>query len=177
MSPHNLKHFLTLNGLNLMTHFKKYLASILVATGMALAGVNAQADVTTLTFEIINKTSGPLKLNRSSWNLSLTEPGFFDVDPLSEHSFEANYRTNFGYPRKTPATLREVISYANGNRECTFTTELRVTQSFGMLRPTLSSTRSASASSTGMDDVKCEARITEKTDTAPLNYSVRYSMG
>lgn len=160
-----------------MTHFKKYLASILVATGMALSGVNAQADVTTPTLEVINNTSEPLKLNRSSWDLSLAEPGFFDVDPSSRHSFEARFRTNFGYPRKTPATLRETISYANGSRECTFTTELRVTQSFGILGPTLSSTRSASASSTGMDDVKCEARITEKTDTAPLDYSVRYTMG
>ena len=160
-----------------MTHFKIYLATAIVATGMALTSASAQADVTTLTFEIVNNTSGPLTLNRSNWNLSLAEPGFFDVDPLSEHSFEANYKTNFGYPRKNPATLREVISYANGNRECTFTTELKVSQSFGVFKPTLTSARSASATSTGMEDVKCEARVTEKTDNAPLNYSVRYTVG
>ena len=160
-----------------MTHFKIYLATAIVATGMALTSASAQADVTTLTFEIVNNTSGPLTLNRSNWNLSLAEPGFFDVDPYSKHSYEANYKTNFGYPRKTPATLREVISYANGNRECTFTTVLRVTQSFGVFRPTLETTRSASATSTGMDDVKCEARVTAKTDEAPLDYSVRFTMG
>ena len=148
-----------------------------MAISLALTGVNAQADVTTLTFEIVNNTSEPLKLNRSSWDLSLAAPGFFDVDPYSEHSYEANYKTSFGYPRKTPATLREVISYATGNRECTFTTALRVTQSFGVFKPVLSSTRSASATSTGIDDVKCEARVTEKTDKVPLDYSVRFTMG
>ena len=160
-----------------MTHFKTYLAIAVVATTTMLTGMNAQADVTTLTFEIINNTSGPLKLNRSNWNLSLVEPGYFDVDPLSEHSIAVSYKTSFGYPRKTPAILREVFSYANGNRECTFNTALRVTQSFGVFKPTLISTRSASATSTGMDDAKCEARITEKTDQAPLNYSVRFTMG
>ena len=136
-----------------MTHVNKYLATAVMAISLALTGVNAQADVTTLTFEIVNNTSEPLKLNRSSWDLSLAAPGFFDVDPYSEHSYEANYKTSFGYPRKTPATLREVISYATGNRECTFTTALRVTQSFGVFKPVLSSTRSASATSTGIDDV------------------------
>ena len=160
-----------------MTHVNKYLATAVMAISLALTGVNAQADVTTLTFEIVNNTSEPLKLNRSSWDLSLAAPGFFDVDPYSEHSYEANYKTSFGYPRKTPATLREVISYANGNRECTFTTVLRVTQSFGVFRPTLEATRSASATSTGMDDVNCEARVTAKTDEAPLDYSVRFTMG
>ena len=160
-----------------MTHVNKYLATAVMAISLALTGVNAQADVTTLTFEIVNNTSEPLKLNRSSWDLSLAAPGFFDVDPYSEHSYEANYKTSFGYPRKTPATLREVISYATGNRECTFTTALRVTQSFGVLKPALSSTRSASATSTGIDDVKCEARVTEKTDKVPLDYSVRFTMG
>ena len=160
-----------------MTHVNKYLATAVMAISLALTGVNAQADVTTLTFEIVNNTSEPLKLNRSSWDLSLAAPGFFDVDPYSEHSYEANYKTSFGYPRKTPATLREVISYATGNRECTFTTALRVTQSFGVFKPTLTSARSASATSTGMEDVKCEARVTEKTDSAPLNYSVRYTVG
>ena len=160
-----------------MTHVNKYLATAVMAISLALTGVNAQADVTTLTFEIVNNTSEPLKLNRSSWDLSLAAPGFFDVDPYSEHSYEANYKTSFGYPRKTPATLREVISYANGNRECTFTTALRVTQSFGVFKPALSSTRSASATSTGIDDVKCEARVTEKTDKVPLDYSVRFTMG
>ncbi|EPJ91496.1 hypothetical protein [Pseudomonas psychrophila] len=160
-----------------MTHVNKYLATAVMAISLALTGVNAQADVTTLTFEIVNNTSEPLKLNRSSWDLSLAAPGFFDVDPNSEHSYEANYKTSFGYPRKTPATLREVISYATGNRECTFTTALRVTQSFGVFKPALSSTRSASATSTGIDDVKCEARVTEKTDKVPLDYSVRFTMG
>ncbi|KAB0491362.1 MULTISPECIES: hypothetical protein [Pseudomonas] len=160
-----------------MTHVNKYLATAVMAISLALTGVNAQADVTTLTFEIVNNTSEPLKLNRSSWDLSLAAPGFFDVDPYSEHSYEANYKTSFGYPRKTPATLREVISYATGNRECTFTTALRVTQSFGVFKPALSSTRSASATSTGIDDVKCEARVTEKTDKVPLDYSVRFTMG
>ena len=160
-----------------MTHVNKYLATAVRAISLALTGVNAQADVTTLTFEIVNNTSEPLKLNRSSWDLSLAAPGFFDVDPYSEHSYEANYKTSFGYPRKTPATLREVISYATGNRECTFTTALRVTQSFGVFKPALSSTRSASATSTGIDDVKCEARVTEKTDKVPLDYSVRFTMG
>lgn len=160
-----------------MTHVNKYLATAVMAISLALTGVNAQADVTTLTFEIVNNTSEPLKLNRSSWDLSLAAPGFFDVDPYSEHSYEANYKTSFGYPRKTPATLREVISYATGNRECTFTTALRVTQSFGVFKPVLSSTRSASATSTGIDDVKCEARVTEKTDKVPLDYSVRFTMG
>ena len=160
-----------------MTHSNNSLATAVMACTLALTGVNAQADVTTLTFEVVNNTSGALKLNRSSWELSLAAPGFFDVDPYGEHSFEANYQTNFGYPRKTPATLREVISYANGDRECTFTTALRVTQSFGLFKPALSATRSASATSTGMDDVKCEARVTEKTDEAPLNYSVRFTMG
>ena len=160
-----------------MTHFHTYLATAAVAITLAVAGTTAKADVTTLTFEIVNNTSGPLKLNRSNWNLALAEPGFFDVDAYSKHSYEANYKTNFGYPRKTPATLREVISYATGNRECTFTTALRVTQSFGVFKPALSATRSASATSTGMDDVKCEARVTEKTDEAPLNYSVRFTMG
>ena len=160
-----------------MTHFHTYLATAAVAITLAGAGATAQADVTTLTFEIVNNTSGPLKLNRSNWNLTLAEPGFFDVDAYSKHSYEANYKTNFGYPRKTPATLREVISYTNGNRECTFTTVLRVTQSFGVFRPTLEATRSASATSTGMDDVNCEARVTAKTDEAPLNYSVRFTMG
>ncbi|MBJ2259284.1 hypothetical protein [Pseudomonas psychrophila] len=159
-----------------MTHVNKYLATAVMAISLALTGVNAQADVTTLTFEIVNNTSEPLKLNRSSWDLSLAAPGFFDVDPYSEHSYEANYKTSFGYPRKTPATLREVISYATGNRECTFTTALRVTQSFGVFKPALSSTRSASATSTGIDDVKCEARVTEKTDKVPLDYSVRFTM-
>lgn len=159
-----------------MTHVNKYLATAVMAISLALTGVNAQADVTTLTFEIVNNTSEPLKLNRSSWDLSLAAPGFFDVDPYSEHSYEANYKTSFGYPRKTPATLREVISYATGNRECTFTTALRVTQSFGVFKPVLSSTRSASATSTGIDDVKCEARVTEKTDKVPLDYSVRFTM-
>lgn len=160
-----------------MTHVNKYLATAVMAISLALTGVNAQADVTTLTFEIVNNTSEPLKLNRSSWDLSLAAPGFFDVDPYSEHSYEANYKTSFGYPRKTPATLREVISYATGNRECTFTTALRVTQSFGVFKPALSLTRSASATSTGIDDVKCEARVTEKTDKVPLDYSVRFTMG
>ena len=160
-----------------MTHVNKYLATAVMAISLALTGVNAQADVTTLTFEIVNNTSEPLKLNRSSWDLSLAAPGFFDVDPYSEHSYEANYKTSFGYPRKTPATLREVISYATGNRECTFTTALRVTQSFGVFKPVQSSTRSASATSTGRDDVKCEARVTEKTDKVPLDYSVRFTMG
>ena len=160
-----------------MTHVNKYLATAVMAISLTLTGVNAQADVTTLTFEIVNNTSEPLKLNRSSWDLSLAAPGFFDVDPYSEHSYEANYKTSFGYPRKTPATLREVISYATGNRECTFTTALRVTQSFGVFKPALSSTRSASATSTGIDDVKCEARVTEKTDKVPLDYSVRFTMG
>ena len=160
-----------------MTHVNKYLATAVMAISLALTGVNAQADVTTLTFEIVNNTSEPLKLNRSSWDLSLAAPGFFDVDPYSEHSYEANYKTSFGYPRKTPATLREVISCATGNRECTFTTALRVTQSFGVFKPALSSTRSASATSTGIDDVKCEARVTEKTDKVPLDYSVRFTMG
>lgn len=160
-----------------MTHFKKHLAIAVMATTVMLTGINAQADVTTLTFEIINNTSGPLKLNRSNWNLSLVEPGYFDVEPLNEHSISVSYKTNFGYPRKTPATLREVFSYANGNRECTFTTALRVTQSFGVFKPTLRSTRSASATSTGMEDVACEARVTEKTDAAPLDYSVRFTMG
>ena len=160
-----------------MTHVNKYLATAVMAISLALTGVNAQADVTTLTFEVVNNTSEPLKLNRSSWDLSLAAPGFFDVDPYSEHSYEANYKTSFGYPRKTPATLREVISYATGNRECTFTTALRVTQSFGVFKPALSSTRSASATSTGIDDVKCEARVTEKTDKVPLDYSVRFTMG
>ncbi|HCN61827.1 MAG TPA: hypothetical protein DIT33_00315 [Pseudomonas sp.] len=160
-----------------MTTFGKKLSAAVIAGALACSATQAQADVTTLTFEIINKTSGPIILNSSSWDKALAEPGFFDVDPLSEHSFEANYRTNFGYPRKTPATLREVISYAWGNRECTFTTELRVTQSFGLLRPTLKSLRVASATSTGIEDVKCDARVTEETDDAPLNYSVRYSMG
>ena len=160
-----------------MTHVNKYLATAVMAISLALTGVNAQADVTTLTFEIVNNTSEPLKLNRSSWDLSLAAPGFFDVDPYSEHSYEANYKTSFGYPRKTPATLREVISYATGNRECTFTTALRVTQSFGVFKPALRSTRSASATSTGIDDVKCEARVTEKTDKVPLDYSVRFTMG
>lgn len=160
-----------------MTLYSKYLITAIAAVTATLTGVNAHADVTTLTFEIVNNTSGPLKLNRSNWNLALAEPGFFDVDPYSKHSYEANYTTNFGYPRKTPATLREVISYANGNRECTFTTVLRVTQSFGVFRPTLVATRSASATSTGMDDVKCEARVTAKTDEAPLDYSVRFTMG
>lgn len=160
-----------------MTHVNKYLATAVMAISLALTGVNAQADVTTLTFEIVNNTSEPLKLNRSSWDLSLAAPGFFDVDPYSEHSYEANYKTSFGYPRKTPATLREVISYATGNRECTFTTALRVTQSLGVFKPALSSTRSASATSTGIDDVKCEARVTEKTDKVPLDYSVRFTMG
>ena len=160
-----------------MTHFHTYLATAAVAITLAGAGATAQADVTTLTFEIVNNTSGPLKLNRSNWNLTLAEPGFFDVDAYSKHSYEANYKTSFGYPRKTPATLREVISYTNGNRECTFTTVLRVTQSFGVFRPTLEATRSASATSTGMDDVNCEARVTAKTDEAPLNYSVRFTMG
>ena len=160
-----------------MTHLNKYLATAVAATTLAFTGVNAQADVTTLTYEIVNNTSEPLKLNRSSWDLSLAAPGFFDVDPYSEHSYEANYKTNFGYPRKTSTTLREVISYANGTRECTFTTSLRVTQSFGVFKPALSSTRSASATSTGMDDVVCEARVTEKTDEVPLDYSVRFTMG
>ena len=160
-----------------MTHLNKYLATAVMAITLTLTGVNAQADVTTLTFEIVNNTSGPLKLNRSNWDLSLAEPGFFDVAPNSRHSYEANYNTNFGYPRKTPVTLREVISYTNGTRECTFTTALRVTQSFGVFKPSLGSTRSASATSTGMDDVTCEARVTEKTDEVPLDYSVRFTMG
>lgn len=160
-----------------MTRFNKYLAITLIASSLTLTSANAQAQITTLTFKIVNNTSSPLTLNRSNWNLSLAEPGFFDVNPLSEHSFEANYKTNFGYPRKNPATLREVISYASGNRECTFTTELRVSQSFGVFRPTLNSARTASATSTGIEDVKCSARVTEKTDSAPLNYSVRYTMG
>ena len=160
-----------------MTDFKTCLATALMANTLAFTAIEAQADVTTLTFEIVNNTSGPLKLNRSSWDLALAAPGYFDVDPYSEHSYEANYKTNFGYPRKIPATLREVISYANGNRECTFSTELKVTQSFGVFKPNLSSARAASATSTGMDDVKCEAQVTEKTDQAPLNYSVRFTMG
>ena len=160
-----------------MTHFHTYLATAAVAITLAVAGTTAKADVTTLTFEIVNNTSGPLTLKRSGWDLSLAAPGFFDVAPSGEHSYEANYKTNFGYPRKNPATLREVISYASGNRECTFTTELRVSQSFGVFRPTLSSARTASATSTGIEDVKCSARVTEKTDSAPLNYSVRYTMG
>lgn len=160
-----------------MTIFGKKLSAAVIASALACSATQAQADVTTLTFEIINKTSGPIILNSSSWDKALAEPGFFDVDPLSEHSFEANYRTNFGYPRKTPATLREVISYAWGNRECTFTTELRVTQSFGLLRPTVTAVRSASTTSTGVEDVMCHARVTEKTDDVPLNYSVQFSMG
>lgn len=161
----------------MMPHFKKHLAVAAIAAGAAFTGINAQADVTTLTFEIINKTSSPLTLSRSSWDQSLAEPGYFDLDPESEHSFEANYKTNFGYPRKTPAILQEIISYSNGSQECTFRTTLRVTQSFGVFSPTLTSTRSASATSTGKEDVKCEARVTENTQTAPLNYTVRYTMG
>ncbi|NNB60635.1 hypothetical protein HBN67_19305 [Pseudomonas fragi] len=160
-----------------MTHFHTYLATAAVAITLAGAGATAKADVTTLTFEIVNNTSGPLTLKRSGWDLSLAAPGFFDVAPYGEHSYEANYKTNFAYPRKTPATLREVIAYSNGNRECTFSTALKVTQSFGTFTPTLHSTRAASATSTGVEDVKCEAQVTEKTDEAPLNYSVRFSMG
>ena len=160
-----------------MTFFSKYLIVAIAAVSVTLTGVNAHAEVTTLTFEIVNNTSGPLTLKRSGWDLSLAAPGFFDVAPYSEHAYEANYKTNFAYPRKTPATLREVIAYSNGNRECTFSTALKVTQSFGTFTPTLHSTRAASANSTGVEDVKCEAQVTEKTDEAPLNYSVRFSMG
>ena len=64
-----------------MTHFHTYLATAAVAITLAGAGATAQADVTTLTFEIVNNTSGPLTLKRSGWDLSLAAPGFFDVAP------------------------------------------------------------------------------------------------
>lgn len=155
----------------------KYVALAAIAAGFVVASASVQAGVTTLTFEIVNNTSAPLTLNRASWDTGLATPGFFDVNALSEHSFEANYQTNFDYPRKTPAILREVIAYADGKRECTFTTVLKVTQSFGVFSPSLISTRTASATSTGKDDVECSARVTDKTETAPLSYSVRFTMG
>lgn len=148
-----------------MTLFSKYLITAIAAVTATLTGVAAHADVTTLTFEIVNNTSGPLKLNRSNWNLALAEPGFFDVDAYSKHSYEANYKTNFGYPRKTPATLREVISYANGNRELHLYYSAAGYPVIRRIQANARSHASASATSTGMDDVKCEKRGSQPKQT------------
>lgn len=159
----------------MIDNIKKKIAVMSLMFVSVAAISNARAnDVTTISFEVVNDTSSALIMNSSSWDRSLAAPGYFDVGPLSEHSFAANYSANFTYPSKKPRYLRETLSYTNGEQECTYSVVLKVVQSFGVFSPTLSATREVYAASTGTKEAHCYAEVVEYDDSSPFDFSVEY---
>jgi len=156
---------------------KKGWAGLWASLALAAVGQVQAGDVTSISFEIVNNTAASITLNRSSWDRSLAAPGYFDVGRFNQNSFDANYSTNFTYPSKVnPQILRETLSYKEGERECTFTLDLKVYQSFGVFSPTVRATRAVDAKSTGVERVKCYADVVEYDNSAPFDFSVQFIM-
>ncbi|MBO1541825.1 hypothetical protein [Pseudomonas sp. OA65] len=162
-----------------MNHIKRFTLS---AALTALFSTHAMADTAVLV-QVMNKTPDTLKLR----HLSVLPPDYptsgYDVSPNKLRNINIPFQRAFTYPTSGwQPTLRKIapmqfnLTYEVNGHFCQLATRLEVPIIPGWAEPSYSPRWNKAVNTSGNNNYRCNAVITQKMSEAPFSYTINLTI-